>query len=100
MDGNTSGGLNSVGGVTESQLGFSEWWVNHREQVRKNGIGSFILVDVVLIGFGLWGFTDWLAIGGLKEEQAIRQMTGQNYARFGGVGLEEIQVGAPFVLPG
>jgi len=100
MDGNTSGGLNSVGGVTESQLRWSEWWVNHREQVRKAGIGVFIAVDAALVLFGLWGFTDWLAIGGLKEEQAIRQMTGANYGRFGGVGLEEVQVGAPFVLPG
>lgn len=95
-----SGGFNSVGGVTESELRWSEWWVNHREQVRKVGIGIFVAFDVVFVLIGLWGFTDWLALGGLKEEQAIRQMTGPNYARFGGIGLEEVQVGAPFVLPG
>lgn len=95
-----SGGLNSIGGVTESELRWSDWWVNHRDQVRKAAIGVFIAVDVALLGFGLWGFADWLALGGLKEEQAIRQMTGPNYARFGGVGLQEVQVGAPFVLPG
>jgi len=100
MDGNTPGGLNSVGGVTESQLRWSEWWVNHREQVRKVGIGFFVAADILLLGVGAWGFTDWLALGGLREENAIRQMTGPNYGRFGGVGLQEVQVGAPFVLSG
>jgi hypothetical protein len=100
MDGNMSGGLNSVGGVTDSQLRWSEWWVNHRELVHKAGYGFFIAVDVILLLVGIWGFTDWLALGGVKEEQAIRQMTGQNYGRFAGVGLREVQVGAPFVLPG
>lgn len=91
---------NLVGGVTESELHWSEWWVNHREQIRKIGIGLFVSIDVILLGVGVWGFTDWLALGGIQEERAIRQMTGQNYARFGGVGLQEVQVGAPFVLPG
>ncbi|HTK59569.1 MAG TPA: hypothetical protein VL283_00015 [Candidatus Baltobacteraceae bacterium] len=91
---------NLVGGVTESQLNWSEWWVNHREQVRKVGIGFFVFVDVILLGVGAWGFTDWLALGGLREENAIRQMTGANYGRFAGVGLTEVEVGAPFVLPG
>lgn len=94
------GGFESVGGVTESELRWSEWWVNHRDQVRKGAIGVFIAFDAVLLLIGLWGFADWLALGGLKEEQAIRQMTGPNYGRFAGVGLQEVQLGAPFVLPG
>ncbi len=94
------GGFESVGGVTESELRWSAWWVEHRDQVRRAAIGVFIAFDAVLIGVGLWGFADWLAIGGLKEEQAIRQMTSAAYGRFAGVGLREIQVGAPFVLPG
>ena len=32
---------NLVGGVSESQLHWSEWWVNHREQVRKFGYEDF-----------------------------------------------------------
>jgi len=90
MDGNMSGGLNSIGGVTESELRWSDWWVNHRDQVRKVGIGLFVAADVLLLGIGVWGFADWLALGGVKEEAAIRQMTGRNYGNFGGVGLEEI----------
>src|SRR5690349_12311235 len=98
MAGNMPGGFNSVGsvgGVTDSQLRWSQWWVDHREQVRKAGFGLFIAVDMLLLGIGVWGFADWLAIGGLKEEQAIRQMTGANYGRFSGIGLQEVQVGAP-----
>lgn len=94
------GGFESVGGVTESELRWSEWWVDHRDQVRRAAIGVFIAFDVLLVGIGAWGFADWLALGGLKEEQAIRQMTGPNYGRFAGVGLQEVQVGAPFILPG
>lgn len=91
---------NLVGGVTDSTLHWSEWWVEHREGIRKLGVGLFVALDVLLLGVGVWGLTDWLAIGGLKEEQAIRQMTGANYGRFGGVALEEVRLGAPFVLPG
>lgn len=99
MDGNTSGGLNSVGGVTEKELRWSQWWVDHRDQVRKAAIAAFAVFDAVLIGVGAWGFVDWLALGGVKEEQAIRQMTSASYGQFPGIGLEEVQVGAPIVLP-
>lgn len=98
MDGN--GGFSPIGGITDSELRRSEWWVEHRDQVRKTAIGVFVAIDAILLGFGLWGFADWLALGGLKEEQAIRQMTGARYGSFAGVGLQEVQVGAPFVLPG
>lgn len=100
MDGNTSGGFNSIGGTTESELRWSQWWVDHRDRIRKVGIGVFVAVDAVLLGIGLWGFTDWLALGGIAEERAIRQMTGDRYGQFAGLGLQEIQLGAPIVLPG
>lgn len=93
------GGFESAGAASEKELHWSGWWVDHREAVRKAGLGLFIAVDAALMIFGLWGFVDWLALGGVKEEQAIRQMTGPDYGRFGGVGLEEVQLGAPFVLP-
>ena len=38
MDGNTSGGFNSIGGTTESELRWSQWWVDHRDRIRKVGI--------------------------------------------------------------
>lgn len=90
----------SVGGVSGQELGWSLWWVDHREQIRKIGIALFVALDAILIGIGLWGFTDWLAFGGLNEEQAVRQMTSSAYGQFAALSLEEVQIGAPIVLPG
>jgi len=89
-----------VGGLTGQQLGWSLWWVNHRVQVIRLGFGVFIAFDALLLGAGLWGFTDWLAIGGIKEEQAIRMMTRADYGQVPGVTLEEVQIAAPVVLQG
>lgn len=95
-----NGGFDSPGLVSEKELRASEWWVNHRDQVRNVAIGVFALFDLVLLGVGVWGFTDWLAFGGVNEQRALREMTSPAYGRFAGVGLEELQVGAPIVLPG
>jgi hypothetical protein len=90
----------TVAGVSEQELRWSQWWLDHRETVVKAGFGIFILADVILVGIGAWGFADWLAFGGIKEEQAIRQMTAANYAQFPGISLEELSVGAPIALQG
>ena len=95
-----NGGFESAGAASEKEIRWSQWWVDHREQIRKAGLGLFIAVDVVLIGAGLWGFTDWLAFGGVREEQAIRQMTSPEYGRVPSVTLEELQIGAPIALSG
>lgn len=95
-----NGGFESAGAATEKELRWSQWWVDHREQVKKTGIGLFVAADMLLVAFGFWGFTDWLAFGGLREEQMIRQMTSSEYGRFASRALEEIQVGAPIVLSG
>lgn len=95
-----NGGFESAGAATEKELRWSQWWVDHKEQVKKAGLGVFIAVDTLMLGFGLWGFVDWLAFGGLREEQMIRQMTSSDYGRFTSLALEEIQIGAPIVLSG
>ncbi len=93
-------GFQSAGAATEKELRWSQWWVDHREQVRKAGLGFFIALDVLLVGIGAWGFIDWLAFGGLREEQAIRQMTSSEYGRVPSLTLEELQIGAPIALSG
>lgn len=93
------GEYESVGGVSGQQLRLSQWWLDHRDQVRKTLIGVFAAFDATLIGIGAWGFTDWLALGGIREERAIRQMTGASYGQFPATVLEEVQIGAPIVLP-
>lgn len=89
----------AVGGVSGQELRWSQWWVDHRERVGRIATGLFIVADAVLLGVGIWGFTDWLAFGGLKEEQAIRQMTGAGYGQFPDLGLQEVRLDAPIVLP-
>lgn len=89
----------SVGGISGKTLRWSQWWLDHREQVGKIAIGLFVVFDAVLLGIGAWGFTDWLALGGINEEQAIRQMTSNGYGQFPALALEEVQVDAPIVLP-
>lgn len=89
----------TVGGVSGSELRWSQWWLDHRDRIRRIAIALFAVVDAVLIGVGLWGFTDWLALGGVKEEQAIRQMTSASYGQVSAFSLEEVKVEAPIVLP-
>lgn len=93
-------GRESIGGVSGQELRWSQWWIDHRERVRTIGLGLFIAFDALLVGFGAWGFIDWLAFGGLREEQAIRQMTSPDYGRFPSLTLEEVQIGAPIALSG
>jgi hypothetical protein len=100
MADSSNGSFESTGAATEKELRWSQWWVDHKEQVKKAGLGVFVAVDVVLLGFGFWGFIDWLALGGLREEQMIRQMTSPEYGRVASLTLEEVQVGAPIVLSG
>ncbi|MFA5853521.1 MAG: hypothetical protein WC866_00385 [Patescibacteria group bacterium] len=100
MADSSNGSFESTGAATEKELRWSQWWIDHKEQVKKAGLGVFMAFDVCLLGFGFWGFIDWLAFGGLREEQMIRQMTSPEYGRFTSVALEEVQVGAPIVLSG
>lgn len=93
------GDYESVGGVSGQQLRWSQWWLDHRDQVRKVAVGIFAGFDAILLIIGIWGITDWLALGGIKEEQAIRQMTSASYGQVQGITLEEVQIGAPIVLP-
>ncbi len=90
----------SAGAATEQELRWSQWWVDHRERVKNAGLAAFAVVDVLLVGFGFWGFVDWLAFGGLREEQMIRQMASSDYGQFPSLTLEELRVGAPIVLSG
>lgn len=93
------GGVELPGGASEKELRWSYWWVTHRDQVGKAAIGAFIAFDAVLVLFGAWGFVDWLALGGLDEERAMRQFTSGSYASLGGSGdVQEIRIGAPIVL--
>ena len=94
------GSTESVHGVTEQELGWSAWWIEHRDGVRKLAVALFAAFDAVLLLIGLWGFTDWLAFGGIKEAQGLLQMTSAGYGQVQGLTLQEVKIGAPIVLQG
>lgn len=94
--------LNSVDlpeGFTGSELKWSLWWIDHKDTVKRIGVTLFIVFDVILISIGAWGIFDWLALGGVNEERAIRQLTSPGYAQLGfGAPAREVRFDAPIVL--
>lgn len=86
-------------GFSGQELRWSLWWIDNRDKLKKLGIIAFIALDALLISIGAWGFLDWLAIGGISEERAIRQLTSPTYAQLGGkIDLREVTFGTPIVL--
>ncbi len=93
------GGVELPEGFSEKELRWSYWWINHREQIRKTAIAVFVVIDVLLFGYGAWRFIDYLALSGVKEELAIRAMTGNTYGRLGGIPeIQEIKIDAPTIF--
>lgn len=103
MDDKNFGGVELPNALSEKDLRRSYWWVTHRERVTKIAFGLFIALDVLLVGYGAWGFIDWLAVSGAGEDRAIRQMTLPAYGKFGGIGeVRELRFEEPavFTVPG
>ncbi len=53
---------------------FSLWWVNHREQLKKIGIGMLLAFDIALGGFVLWTFVDSFLVSYGAEQRAVAGM--------------------------
>lgn len=95
------GGVDLPVGPSEKELRWSYWWVMNREKAGKIAIAAFIVFDAVLVLFGAWGFIDWLAVGGIDEERAMRQFASGSYVSLGGTrAVDELRIGAPIVLQG
>ena len=91
--------VNVPGGFSGKELGWSLWWLDNRGKVKRAGVIAFIVFDILLLGFGLWGLIDWLAIGGISEEKAIRQLTSPGYAQLVSTPqVREIKFGSPVIL--
>lgn len=97
-----AGNFNNVDlpeGYSGAELKAASWWLDHKHQVKRAAIGSFVALDVLLIAAGAWGIFDWLALGGVNEERAMRQLTSPAYAQLGGLAApREIAFGTPIVL--
>lgn len=86
-------------GFSGSELKLSTWWAYNSEKVRSYAIGAFIIFDVALLLFGLWGFFDWLVFNGVREERDIRRLTSVEYVQLGvAPAIREVKFGSPVVL--
>lgn len=86
-------------GFTGSQLKWSLWWIDHKDTVKRVAVTVFIVFDVLLLSIAAWGIFDWLALGGVNEERAVRQLTSAGYAQLGTGGTaREVRFDAPIVL--
>lgn len=99
MTGQDFGNVDLPEGLGEKELRWSYWWINNRDKVKRAALGVLIGVDALLLGFGLWGFTDWLLISGVGEDRAIRVMASNAYGRLGGVAeAAELEIEEPMVF--
>jgi hypothetical protein len=98
QNGTNFSGVELPEGLGEKELRWSYWWVNHRDDLRKRGIALFAVVDLVLLGIGIWGFVDYLALSGVQEERNIRQMASAGRKIGAGEQVREISLSEPLVF--
>lgn len=58
---------------SKKQYRFSLWWVNHRDQLKKIGLGILIGIDAMMVVVVFWGFLDSFAISYGKEQLAVAE---------------------------
>ncbi|MEA3272561.1 MAG: hypothetical protein U9P90_02735 [Patescibacteria group bacterium] len=67
--------------ITEKQLKWSYWIVKNKTLFKKIGISIFIVVDMILVVYGLYGFADYLFITGPREAREIALLSEElNYS--------------------
>lgn len=69
------------GQLEEDRLKWGYWWVTHKVQVRRASIIALIVVDLLLVGYGAFGFVDWFLLSGVRERANIASMS-QEYTDY------------------
>lgn len=67
---------NEMNQLTEKQLKFGYWFTTHKGLLRRIGYGIFIVADVVLVGFALYGFVDHFLIS-WNRDMVLRRDLGR-----------------------
>ena len=57
---------------------FSLWWVEHRIQLKRNGIILFVVCDVLVLLFVFWNLIDAYALKYDAEQLAVTSLTQEN----------------------
>lgn len=55
----------------EKQLKFAYWFTSNKEKIKKLGLAIFGLIDLILLGYGIWGFASYYLTYN-KEEQLFQ----------------------------
>ncbi|HCC22412.1 hypothetical protein A2480_01275 [Candidatus Uhrbacteria bacterium RIFOXYC2_FULL_47_19] len=61
--------------LTEGQLKWGLWWVNHRGQLKTAATILLGTVAFVLLAYGSWGFADWFFGSGVRERAGTVTLT-------------------------
>jgi len=57
--------------LSESQLKWGLWWVNHQGQLKTVATVLLGAVAFALLAYGSWGFADWFFGSGVHERSDI-----------------------------
>jgi hypothetical protein len=70
--------------LSERQLAWGNWWLEHKHQVKAAATIAFGVVGVSMLLYGAWGFLDWFFGSGVRERQQIALLTKDltDYASF------------------
>jgi hypothetical protein len=63
--------------LSDNQLKWSEWLVNHKVLMYRIGIGTFAMIDLLLVGYGAYGFFDWGLGSGVQERARYAELSAQ-----------------------
>jgi len=74
--------VDPISDFSSSDLKRGIWFIKHKETLKRIFLTSFIVIDVVLFGYGFWGWGSYLFIGYNQDRlNEARMVAGfQNYA--------------------
>lgn len=87
--------------LTEKQLNFGYWWLEHKILIRNIGMWSLGIVGGGLLLFGGYGLVDWYAISGPKEQALLGAVSTDvvNTDVIRAHRPQPVTVDGPFVVP-
>jgi hypothetical protein len=89
------------GQLTEKDLSFGLWWVNHKVQLRHVLEAALGIIAIPMLVFGAYGFADWYFGTGVQEraQLATQSLQYTDYAALNAARApKDLQVDAPLVL--
>ena len=82
--------------LPNQELALANWYVRHKEQLQRFGIGLLMIWSVLSIAFGIWQWGEYLLFGYVADEQLLVQLNRTpNYTlQHGRSGAQALAIGA------